>query len=1404
MSRSQRALIFILVTTAFAVLSGISSCNKTCFDSEGNSFTCTECAIADNDSCTLNSWRVPVGTACVIEDRPILADGVACNTPFIAAGQCSSGVCVDTSLCGNGTLDAGEACDEGANNGTGEGACLNDCSGFQVCGDGTANGTETCDDGVNDGGVMECLGCTQFQICGDGLTNGTEVCEALDVINCDQLNGGFIGGTATCDSTCEAYDSSTCVTSDDCGNGTVDSGEVCDDGVNDGGEGECLGCQMVQNCGDGTAEGTEACDDGASNGTGEGQCLDDCSGTQTCGDSVQNGTEACDEGALNGTGDGQCLSDCSGTQSCGDGNQAGTEACDDGAGNGTGEGQCLTDCSGTQACGDGVQNGTEFCESGDSVLCTTLGGGFLGGAASCDSACAAWDVSTCTTAVDCGNGMTDPGEVCDDGTNDGGEGECLACQGFQSCGDSNPEGTEACDDGTSNGTGEGSCVSDCSGVQTCGDGVANGTEICDDIANDGGDGECLAGCQGIQNCGDNVTEGTEACDDGTNDGGEGECWTCISIQTCGDNVSEGTESCDDGVQNGTGEGLCLSDCSATQTCGDGVQNGTEFCESGDSIACLDLGGGFLGGTASCDSACAAWDTSTCTTPASCGNGTTDPGELCDDGTNDGGEGECLACQGFQTCGDDDPEGSEACDDGAANGTGEGQCLADCSGVQSCGDGAQNGTESCDDGANNGGGDGFCLSDCSGTQSCGDGNQNGTESCDDGASNGSGDGFCLSDCSDTQTCGDGQQNGTEFCEAGDSIACTILGGGFLGGTASCDSACAAWDVSTCTTSGDCGNGVLDPGELCDDGTNDGGDDECLACQSIQSCGDGTAEGSESCDDGASNGTGEGSCVADCSGVQQCGDGVSNGTEACDDGTNNGGEGGCLPGCQAVQTCGDNVANGTEICDDGVNDGGNNQCLDCTTVQVCGDTVTNGTEVCDDGTNDGGNAECLSCTGIQTCGDATQEGSEICEVGDQTACTGLDPAFTGGTATCNATTCESWDTSQCINPSNCGNGSLDPGESCDDGGDNGGGDGFCLGDCSGVQSCGDGTPEGTEACDDGGDNGTGDGFCLGDCSGTQNCGDGQQDGTEFCELGDTEACTSLPGGFTGGTASCNGTCSAYDTSSCITGPQTCTVEYDLNATFEITNTPLNLGNQVNPNLPGRIVLEYASDGAGNIQDGTVNMLHYWVHNDFTVPGSLVTVATNVHGFAPECNGVANPIWRKPGDSGGTGPGGEPLPGFPGPEGCEYTGNTAPVAIGELTGNALTWDACTVTPADYWTDTVNGFSSYQSTGDVASGQGCINAFKSIGNVICSGGFCSLGGLSTGDNFQDSSWNQPQVNGPIPGNSTFTVTSGDASKTTIVTPSGAGGGFQSINVPNNQQSRTWLSYTATRNGTSPNTTCN
>lgn len=296
------------------------------------------------------------------------------------------------------------------------------------------------------------------------------------------------------------------------------------------------------------------------------------------------------------------------------------------------------------------------------------------------------------------------------------------------------------------------------------------------------------------------------------------------------------------------------------------------------------------------------------------NGTRTPGEGCDDGNAENGDGcssVCLVETGFTcttaapdvctaTCGDGLKKGSEGCDDGDTT-AGDG-CSATCtveSGwtcsnaspnvCQKCGNSAIEGTEGCDD-SNTTAGDGCSATcavesgySCSGTPSscnlCGNGTIGGGEGCDDG----------------NTTSSDG-------C----SSSCAIESGYSCSGT-----------PSTCT--GACADGLIKGSEGCDDGNATNGDGcssscavesgwSCSATPSVCTtvCGDGLKKGSEGCDDGnTTNGDGCTSLCATESGYTctgqgassctvACGDGLKKGTEGCDDGNTTNGDG-CNSSC-----------------------------------------------------------------------------------------------------------------------------------------------------------------------------------------------------------------------------------------------------------------------------------------------------------------------------------------------------------------------------------------------------------------------------------------------------------------------------------------------------------------------------
>ena len=160
---------------------------------------------------------------------------------------------------------------------------------------------------------------------------------------------------------------------------------------------------------------------------------------------------------------------------------------------------------------------------------------------------------------------------------------------------------------------------------------------------------------------------------------------------------------------------------------------------------------------------------------------------------------------------------------------------------------------------------------------------------------------------------------------------------------------------------CGDGVLDPGEACDDGDADDSD-ECLQGCVLAVCGDGQVQvGIEACDDGNDDDADD--CSNTCL-LAECGDGKVGAGEACDDGNDNNAD--ACPGTCQQASCGDGFLHfGVEACDDGAASAGCN--LDCS-VAACGDHITNNAagEDCDEGEM---TAECDADCTLAECGDST---------------------------------------------------------------------------------------------------------------------------------------------------------------------------------------------------------------------------------------------------------------------------------------------------------------------------------------------------------------------------------------------------------------------------------------------------
>jgi fibro-slime domain-containing protein len=172
--------------------------------------------------------------------------------------------------------------------------------------------------------------------------------------------------------------------------------------------------------------------------------------------------------------------------------------------------------------------------------------------------------------TNCGNGVIDTGETCDDkntASDDGCSSSCQVENGW-TCSTSATSGVSIC-------------------IRLCGNGVIDSGETCDDknaASNDG----CSSSCQvengwtcstsatsGIStctpSCGDTIVVGNEGCDDGNDIPYDG-CYQCQAEPscdsgecppTCGDGIVAGDEACDDG-NTADGDG-CSADCTTMGT-----------------------------------------------------------------------------------------------------------------------------------------------------------------------------------------------------------------------------------------------------------------------------------------------------------------------------------------------------------------------------------------------------------------------------------------------------------------------------------------------------------------------------------------------------------------------------------------------------------------------------------------------------------------------------------------------------------------------------------------------------------------------------------------------------------------------------------------------------------------------
>ena len=469
-----------------------------------------------------------------------------------------------------------------------------------VCGNGNREVGEACDDGnlvAGDGCSPNCLfedlqGCTDDGECESGVCDTTEappICESADTCGnskvetgeaCDDGStdaGDGCGTTclfeddeactasAQCESTvCDTLGSNSCEPADVCGNGTVEAtnGESCDDGgtaTGDGCDDSCLK-ELDETCAAAAECASGICD------LTEAPAV--CEPVDTCGNGVLELGEGCDDGnavSLDG-----CNSTCLTEEGfgCTTASQCETGQCDAG---GLGCVFCLDDQSGTAidtGCGGiapyCVVNGMfPFCSS----ACADDGSGATDiGCSGSDNAC---DVSgsnptcvDCTETADCA-----AGDACDVSSNSCVEG----CFDDSDCPDGN---ALVCDTSVSSPGACVACINDQAGANPD-EGCTNGAlPVCN-----GATGEAGSACVF---CLDDMSGG--AMDSGCTAAGMALCDTSVAGGACVECIAD--EDC-------PGLKVCTDDhaCDYPDSDDDGIRDDVDVDDDGDGIVDTEEGGG---------------------------------------------------------------------------------------------------------------------------------------------------------------------------------------------------------------------------------------------------------------------------------------------------------------------------------------------------------------------------------------------------------------------------------------------------------------------------------------------------------------------------------------------------------------------------------------------------------------------------------------------------------------------------------------------------------------------------------------------------------------------------------------------------------------------------------------------
>ena len=793
---------------------------------------------------------------------------------------------------------------------------------------------EICGNGYDDDGnnLIDCED-PDCLCCGNGNLDNGEPCDGSlfsdNKTKCSQWDSRYTAGDVSCTSNCN-IDYNQCSLASDCGNGTLNQGELCDGNVFKDNKTKCTQWDTKYSAGNVTC--TNLCEIDYSK----------CTLASYCGDNIVNDSELCD-----------------GTKFKDNKTKCAQWDSKYSAGNVTCTNHCEIDyskCTLAPYCGDNIVNDSELCDGtmfkDNKTKCAQWDSKYSAGNVTCTNHCEI-DYSKCTLAPYCGDNIVNNSEACDGTQFDGNKTKCAQWDAKYSEG--NVTCTNHCEID----------YSQCTLAPYCGDNIVNNGESCDgtkfkynktrcsqwDSKYSAGKVSCTNNCEIDYSkctlapyCGDNIVNNSEACDGTQFDGNKTKCaqWDakysegnvtctnhceidygqCILAPYCGDNIVNNKEACDGQLFSGnktrcdqwdakyeSGNVSCTKNCEIDFTkcvlapfCGDNIVNSNESCDGskfkGNKTLCAQWDSKYSDGNVSCTKDCEI-DYSKCTLAPYCGDNIVNNSESCDGSKFKGNKTLCAQWDSKYS------DGNVSCTK---------NCEIDyskCTLAPFCGDNIVNNNESCD-GSKFEGNKTKCAQWDSkysiGNVSC-------TNNCD----------IDFSNCVLAPYCGDHILNDGEQCDglifAGKSLLCSYWDSKYSDGYVGCTDNCEI-DFSQCTVGPHCGDNIINNDELCDG--------SAFAEDKIQ-----CAQWNSKYTDGYVGCTND--CKLDfsqCTSTPYCGDNIVNNGEPCDgsafdenktqcaqwDSKYNFGLVKCTNDCEIdfsecilTPFCGDNIVNNSEPCD-----------------------------------------------------------------------------------------------------------------------------------------------------------------------------------------------------------------------------------------------------------------------------------------------------------------------------------------------------------------------------------------------------------------------------------------------------------------------------------------------------------